>query len=89
MPPIGYLFPHLGIDKSGGISHYYDIYDVDGNRLDFGYFATAHFIEHVKYLLRMDGPLRIKAIDNAYHIASINDINKLVIKYNGTLEWCN
>ena len=89
MSPIGHLFPHLGIDKSGGINHYYDIYDVDGNRLDFGHFVTTHFIEQVKYLLRMYGPLRIKTIDNVYHIASINDINKLIIKDNCTLEWRN
>lgn len=83
MSSIGHLFPHLGIDKSGGINHYYDAYDVDGNRLDFGYFVTTHFIEYVKYLLRMCGPLRIKIIYNIYHIASINDINKLIIKDNG------
>lgn len=29
MPPIGHLFPHLGIDKYGGINHYYGIYDLD------------------------------------------------------------
>lgn len=45
MPPISHLFPHLGIDKSGDINHYYDIYDADGNILDFGYFVTTHFIE--------------------------------------------
>lgn len=87
MPPIGHLFPHLGIDKSGGINYYYNIYDADGNRLDFGYFVTTYFIEQVKRLLRMYGPLRIKTIDNVYHIVSINDTNKLIIKDNGTLEW--
>lgn len=86
MLPIGHLFPHLDIDKSGGINHYYNIYDVDGNRLDFGYFITMHFIEQVKYLLRVYGPLRIKTIDNVYNVVSIDDIDKFVVNDNGTLE---
>lgn len=83
MPPIGGP-PY--IDKDGGIIPYYEVFDTDNNRLDFENFVSTHFKEHLKFLYRMYGLLRIKTRDDkVFYILHFNDIDKLIIE-NGELR---
>lgn len=77
----------LEYDKDGSIKHYYEIFAIDGHRLDCGYVVFPDFKENLKLILYKFGPLEIKTIDNTYHIASICDIDNIIINNNGTLSY--
>lgn len=77
----------LEYDRDGSIRHYYEIFDIDGHRLDCGYVIFPDFKKNLELILYKFGPLEIKNIDNMYHIASIRDIDNIIINDNDTLSY--